>query len=204
MLKWASRKSVVPPSRPIRQPLPEVNMPKQEYLTVEHPSTKELTRIFSQIQIDSVSGCWNWTGAHNGDGYGFVGYKGRNENSHRLMYAWLVEPIPRGWSKNTKQIDHFICDNPPCCNPAHLRLVTQKANALRSRSPLAINAKKTHCPANHPLPVKWNYKDGRRCKACKSIRRKAKYHGPRHEEFKEQARQAMRKLHGYKQPRVLP
>jgi hypothetical protein len=68
-------------------------------------------------QIDVLpSGCWVWTGAHNSKGYGrvtnvFPGQP-RVVYAHRAMFF-----IVNGYL--TPMIRH-TCDNPPCCNPAHL------------------------------------------------------------------------------------
>lgn len=73
----------------------------------------------------ATSGCWEWEGKRNGGGYGYF-YDPQTkkiELAHRR--AWEIEngPIPAGAS-----ILHS-CDNPACCNPAHLRTGTAKENA---------------------------------------------------------------------------
>ena len=72
-------------------------------------------------------GCWIWSGAVDGDGYGQI-YPGAGQGSpkkvHRLAWAWAnMCPMPPG----RLMIDHK-CHNPPCVNPYHLRLVTRKQN----------------------------------------------------------------------------
>jgi hypothetical protein len=72
--------------------------------------------------IDTSGGnnaCWEWQGSRHPDGYGQLDGK----RVHRLVYEFLVEPIPEGMMVCHK------CDNPPCCNPAHLFLGTAKDNA---------------------------------------------------------------------------
>ncbi len=65
----------------------------------------------------TASGCWEWNGSRNDNGYGLfsasrLGYE--NTRAHRVVYECLVEPVP----------DHLVlrhkCDNPPCVNPGHL------------------------------------------------------------------------------------
>lgn len=68
--------------------------PLAKYLTVPYLNTKTLTRIFSKVEVDRVTGCWNWTAALNTYGYGTTWYEGRCEVAHRLVYAWLVESLP--------------------------------------------------------------------------------------------------------------
>ena len=73
-----------------------------------------------------ASGCWEWQGGRNQLGYGRVEWKGRRLYVHRLVFSLLDRPIPDGWV-----LDH-LCRNRPCCNPAHLDLVTRTENSLRA------------------------------------------------------------------------
>lgn len=71
-------------------------------------------------------------------------------------------------------LDHFFCDNRLCCNPAHVRPVTERENILRGKSPAAEHASRTHCPNGHPLAgdnlEAWALKQGdRRCKTCRRV-----------------------------------
>jgi hypothetical protein len=143
-------------------------MPKIEYLIVDHLSIKELTRIFSKIVVNPVTQCWEWTSAFDSHGYSLVWYKGANERVHRLLYAWAVKPIPKGRRKGIPVLDHIICDNPPCCNPSHVRLCQNRDNVLRGNGTSANNARKTHCKRGHPLPPKELNRNQRECKICKA------------------------------------
>ena len=68
-------------------------------------------------------GCWPWHGA-TARGYGtFTSRKlGGTFRANRLAYTFARGPIPDGL--------HVLheCDNPPCCNPAHLFLGTHLDN----------------------------------------------------------------------------
>ncbi|MEO0085709.1 MAG: HNH endonuclease signature motif containing protein [candidate division WOR-3 bacterium] len=63
--------------------------------------------------------CWPWTGCrHPTLGYGFF----RGDYAHREAYRRAYGPIPNGMC-----VCHR-CDNPECCNPAHLFVGTHRDN----------------------------------------------------------------------------
>lgn len=69
--------------------------------------------------------CWPWTAYRRVHGYGEIGAGGRRGRilkAHRVAYELENGPIPDGMVVRHK------CDNPPCCNPAHLELGTQQDN----------------------------------------------------------------------------
>lgn len=66
--------------------------------------------------------CWPWTGGVNRDGYGNAWAGGRCWKAHRIAWTLANGAIPSGL-----QVLHH-CDNPPCCNPAHLFLGTHADN----------------------------------------------------------------------------
>ena len=66
--------------------------------------------------------CWIWTGGRKGRGYGEFYKDHRLLGAHRVAWELAIGPIPNG-------LDCLhSCDNPPCCNPAHLFLGTQADN----------------------------------------------------------------------------
>ena len=147
-------------------------MADQSYLTIPHLHTKHIRRIFSKIAVHPVTSCWEWTGAHNGAGYGTTSVRNIRSTMHRFMYAWLVEPIPRGLGRDIPQLDHFSCDNRRCVNPAHLRLVSARENNHRSNGKGAQWVRRTHCNYGHILPTHQNrgIGKGRVCVECQRNR----------------------------------
>lgn len=162
-------------------------MPKPEYLVVDHLSIKEITRIFSKIHVDPITECWLWTGSLYKNGYAvaYLQQEQRNEYGHRLLYAWLVEPLPKGRGKDIPVLDHIVCDTPACVNPAHTKLGPQRNNVLRGKSLSAANARKTHCPNGHELPPFLSTGQCRRCEICRITKYQAEMHGPRRAELLE-------------------
>ena len=112
--------------------------------------------------------CWVWQAGGHPRGYGrFRAEGGALVWAHRWSYQQAYGAIPRGLG-----LDH-LCRNPSCVRPDHLEPVTQKTNVLRGVSFAADNARKSECPAGHPLggPNLYLNPAGRReCRACR------KYH----------------------------
>lgn len=109
------------------------------------------------------AGCWEWQGQVDRDGYGRMTVNYRPHLVHRVAYELFIGAIPEDY-----EIDH-LCRNRPCVNPAHLEAVTKRENSLRSLSPPAINAQKTHCIHGHEFTPENTRidKSGRRgCRAC--------------------------------------
>lgn len=92
--------------------------------------------------------------------------RGRRIRTHILAYELLVGPVPLG------KVLHHHCENPPCCNPAHLEPKTQQENILLGASSPARNAQKTHCKRGHLLEgdnLRWRkgrYGKERLCRTC--------------------------------------
>jgi len=76
-------------------------------------------RFWSKVAIGAPDECWPWTGSVNEHGYGGIrlgGRSGRLWKAHRIAYL-ITHP-----GEKLAPADHIChhCDNPPCCNPAHL------------------------------------------------------------------------------------
>ena len=71
--------------------------------------------------------CWPWNGARDQAGYGRTRYVLRDREEHFVhRVAWAFahggSSMPEGY-----EVAH-TCDNPPCCNPAHLWQATHREN----------------------------------------------------------------------------
>ena len=77
-------------------------------------------RFWAKVNIGDY--CWKWTGAKNTCGYGWVFWKGKSTGAHRVSWELTNGKIPKGSSVLHK------CDNPPCVNPKHLYLGSQREN----------------------------------------------------------------------------
>jgi len=90
-------------------------------LSVSH--TQDVNkRFWSKVNIKGPDECWEWTGPLNAKGYGSFSFPGHTCRASRM--AWIL--TYGNISKNICVLHK--CDNPACCNPAHLYLGTNQDN----------------------------------------------------------------------------
>lgn len=85
--------------------------------------TEAARRVLDRVR--KLTGeCWVWTGSMGGsnNAYGQIVINGRKRLCHRVVYEAFNRPIPAG------AVVMHSCDNPACCNPAHLRVGSQTDN----------------------------------------------------------------------------
>lgn len=139
------------------------------------PSLEE--RFWSKVDKDGplsencpeLGPCWLWTRAKRPLGYGVFVLNGRLDGAHRVAYELTVGPIPEGL-----ELDH-LCRRPACVRPDHLRPVTHQENSLRGYSPMAQQARQTHCIRGHELTEANVYRrpgnpNKRECRTCMAER----------------------------------
>lgn len=167
-----------------------------EWFVVGALSLNEVTRIFSRISINGT-GCWEWTGTLD-PAYPLMWFRGRTQRVHRVLFSWLVQPVPIGKYRHLGQLDHR-CNSKSCCNPCHIQLVSQHDNTLRGAGPSAINSRKQFCIRGHELtPVR----NGRRrdCKTCDSLRHIARLKGDNAARYREISRLAQQRYRAKLRP----
>lgn len=85
-------------------------------------SKADIERFWSRVdQSHGANACWPWMRRRNDKGYGQFDVLRRPQFTHRISFVLTHGHYPENLVLHT-------CDNPPCCNPAHLYDGTQKQN----------------------------------------------------------------------------
>jgi hypothetical protein len=110
-------------------------------------------RVFARIDTSGgPDACHPWLGAL-ARGYGVISVDNRMVKVMRLVLTWAKGEAPEMPGKHGACACHS-CDNPACCNAAHLRwdsqLANQREKAERGRASRRFGPVKTHCKQGHP------------------------------------------------------
>lgn len=85
---------------------------------------RDVLRFWSHVDRSAGDNeCWPWIGCRNSRNYGQFRLPHRTVTAHRVALT-----ISAGFSPG--KLSMHSCDNPPCCNPAHLLWGTKSENAL--------------------------------------------------------------------------
>lgn len=98
-------------------------------------------RFWERVDVQGPDECWEWTAGRIAGGYGRINDLGRPLGAHRV--SWEIEnqtSVPEGL------VVCHRCDNPPCCNPAHLFVGTTRDNAQdRDRKGRGLHGEANYC-----------------------------------------------------------
>src|ERR1051325_4313154 len=83
-----------------------------------------LKNFWTYVDVKAPEQCWPWKGTRQTFDYGCYGKK--------LAHRFLVEQS-LGRTLTRIEVVMHTCDNPPCVNPNHLQLATQKDNLNDAR-----------------------------------------------------------------------
>jgi hypothetical protein len=94
-------------------------------MTNQHTALPMPDRFWAKVdRSGGLDACWPWMGSRTEEGYGQFWDGQRIEHAARV--AWRLHT-----GKEVPSDKHALhhCDNPPCCNPAHLWLGTNQNNS---------------------------------------------------------------------------
>jgi hypothetical protein len=115
---------------------------------------QRVSRLFSKIIPEPMSGCHLWNGCFDKDGYGKTTWNYKHKRVHRVVFELAHGPISEG-----SLIQH-ICDTPSCVNIDHLRLGTSLSNMqdkVKKGRLKNQHMDKTHCKNAHEYSVSGFY-----------------------------------------------
>lgn len=120
-------------------------------------------RFWRSVRFDK-SGCWLWTASRKSTGHRQMaeprasrGEAQRVSATHRISWELHRGLIPEGWHV------HHLCENPSCCNPSHLVLLSPSEHLKLHHPEL------THCVRGHPYDetnTRINRDGSKQCRAC--------------------------------------
>lgn len=132
-------------------------------------------RIYSKIAFAEGGGCYLWTATKGRSGYGHINWNGAVREAHRAVYTILIS------DPGKLELDHLChnadlacpggrCSHRLCVRIGHLRPGSHRENVLAGRTFVADEAKRTHCPRNHPydeVNTFYERSGTRKCRTCR-------------------------------------
>jgi hypothetical protein len=87
-------------------------------------SDKGIARFWAKVNKKGPDDCWPWTACVDRHGYGTFVIGRSKKRAHRVSFELCHRALSPGECALHK------CDNPPCCNPAHLWAGSLKDNMI--------------------------------------------------------------------------
>lgn len=139
----------------------------------ESVAERVIGRVLARIVPGDAGECWLWPGHRDRKGYGVVATTlGSRSAKRSLRVPRVVLAAKLGRILDEDELACHSCDNPPCCNPAHLFAGSRSDNAhdmlAKGRQPSHMSPRPT-CPRGHPmadLNLRVDDHGGRHCREC--------------------------------------
>ena len=90
--------------------------------SIPEMTASDIARFWAKVDVRGPDECWPWIAGKTNQGYGTFHIECGDYKSHRVSMA--IDGRSPG-----ALIARHRCDNPPCCNPAHLETGTPADNA---------------------------------------------------------------------------
>lgn len=100
---------------------------KLKLLELTVSSEEGLKRFWVKVPKSGPDDCWEWVSTRSGKNYGLLHFMPERGKRHYLYAHRVSYFIAHKYLPEEMDVLH-TCDNPPCCNPNHLFLGTQKDN----------------------------------------------------------------------------
>lgn len=113
-----------------------------------------LARILKRVVVNEETGCWEWIGLRDKNGYGRIKLERKTRGVHRVFYSIMISDVP-----DEMLVCHH-CDNPPCCNPEHLFLGTNQDNTADRHKKGRDASGDRHFSRTHPELLARGKKNG--------------------------------------------
>ena len=85
-------------------------------------------RFWAKVERAGPDDCWEWNAGSFTAGYGGFAVTVQRGKKRVLKASRLAYILTHGPITPVNRVIRHTCDNPPCCNPAHLVLGTQVQN----------------------------------------------------------------------------
>jgi len=132
--------------RKLRQRVANPTVGARHYPTL---TEEEAARFWSHVDRKTSEECWPWTGATFWYGHG--AFKLTRPDFKRVLRAHRIAYVLSNGYVSTNKLVRHTCDNPPCCNPAHLIDGTQVQNTADRKERMRCNHAYGEGHGNHFL-----------------------------------------------------
>lgn len=138
-------------------------------------------RLYSQCEVNERTGCWEWTGPIDADGYGWFSVRQVNRvKVHRLSLELNQGQIPEGFhAGHTCHDEDPSCNGGPTCrhrrciNPDHLEAMSSADNTRRGMRPRPQKIK-ARCKHGHPYTPENTIIRKRGTKECRECKNRSR------------------------------
>jgi hypothetical protein len=107
----------------------------------------QIACFWEKVRRGSSEECWEWTANRKDTGYGRFMIRRKRDGAYRSFLAHrIVFYLANGPFNESLSVMHN-CDNPACCNPAHLSLGTHLENmrdCVRKGSKAGMAGERNH------------------------------------------------------------